>query len=58
MRRRTRHSTHDIDYILTLLDRGFSLEFIAKDAGIKVDSLERQLERFAKRELRKERGVA
>lgn len=51
---KTKHETHDTDYILELLDRGYSMEFVAKDAGITVDSLERRIERYVRREF----GVA
>lgn len=40
---------HSLDYIKKLLNWGFSMEFIAKDAGIDLDSLERRLYRERKR---------
>jgi hypothetical protein len=38
-------TTHPLDYVLELIDRGYSFEFIAKDAGIDVKSLIRRLNR-------------
>jgi hypothetical protein len=40
---------HSLTYIHQLLAWGFSLEFIAKDAGIDLPSLERRLNRERKR---------
>ena len=39
---------YPIDYIFEQLDRGFDLEFIARDAGIQLDSLTRRLDRAKK----------
>ena len=41
---------HSIEYIKQLLAWGFDKEFIARDAGITVDSLEMRLYRDKKRE--------
>lgn len=41
---------HSIEYIKQLLAWGFDKEFIARDAGITVDSLEMRLYRQKKRE--------
>ena len=41
-------TTHPLDYVLELIDRGYSFEFIAKDAGIDVKSLIRRLNRAKK----------
>lgn len=41
---------HSIDYIKQMMAWGFDKEFIAKDAGISVQSLEMRLYRAAKRE--------
>ena len=40
---------HSLKYIHQLLDWGFSKEFIAKDCGISLDSLEMRLYRERKR---------
>lgn len=40
---------HSLEYIHQMLRWGFSLEFIAKDAGIDIDSLQRRLDRERKR---------
>ena len=40
--------SYPIKYILEQLDRGHGLEFIAKDAGVQVDSLTRRLRRAEK----------
>ncbi len=39
---------HTVAYILELLDRGHSLEFIAKDAGVQIPSIVRRLKRAEK----------
>lgn len=39
---------HTVVYILELLDRGHSLEFIAKDADVQVASIVRRLKRAEK----------
>ena len=41
---------HSIEYIKQLMAWGFDKEFIARDAGITVDSLEMRLYRDKKRE--------
>lgn len=41
---------HSLEYIYQLLEWGFSKEFIAKDAGIALESLEMRLYRAEKRE--------
>lgn len=41
---------HSTEYIKRLLEWGFDKEFIARDAGITVDSLEMRLYRYKKRE--------
>ena len=40
--------SYPIDYILEQLDRGHNLEFIAKDAGVQIDSVTRRLRRAEK----------
>ena len=40
--------SYSFDYILEQIDRGFDLEFIARDAGIQLDSLTRRLDRANK----------
>jgi DNA-binding Lrp family transcriptional regulator len=40
--------SYPIDYILEQLDRGHNLEFIAKDAGVQIDSVIRRLRRAEK----------
>lgn len=40
--------SYSFDYILEQIDRGFNLEFIARDAGIQLDSLTRRLDRANK----------
>ena len=40
--------SYSFDYILEQLDRGFDLEFIARDAGVQLDSLTRRLDRAKK----------
>jgi DNA-binding MarR family transcriptional regulator len=37
-----------LEYILEQLDRGHNLEFIAKDAGVQIDSVTRRLRRAEK----------
>jgi len=41
-------SSYTLEYILEQLDRGFNLEFIAKDAGVQLESLTRRLDRAKK----------
>ena len=41
-------SDYPLEYICEQLDRGFDLEFIAKDAGVQLDSLTRRLDRAKK----------
>jgi hypothetical protein len=41
-------SDYPLEYIFEQLDRGFNLEFIAKDAGVQLDSLLRRLDRAKK----------
>jgi len=41
-------SNYPFEYILEQLDRGFTLEFIARDAGVQLDSLTRRLDRANK----------
>ena len=41
---------HSINYIRQLMDWGFDKEFIARDCGINVESLEVRLNRAKKRE--------
>ena len=41
-------SSYPLEYILEQLDRGFNLEFIAKDAGVQLESLTRRLDRAKK----------
>jgi DNA-binding MarR family transcriptional regulator len=40
--------SYPIQYILEQLDRGHGLEFIAKDAGVQIDSITRRLRRAEK----------
>jgi DNA-binding MarR family transcriptional regulator len=40
--------SYPLEYILQQLDRGHNLEFIAKDAGVQIDSLTRRLRRAEK----------
>lgn len=41
-------SNYPFEYIFEQLDRGFTLEFIARDAGVQLDSLTRRLDRANK----------
>ena len=50
-------STHPLEYILELIDRGYSFEFIAKDAGIEISSLIRRLNRAKKADRLQKRYV-
>jgi hypothetical protein len=40
--------SYPLEYILEQLDRGFTLEFIARDAGVQIESLTRRLSRAKK----------
>ena len=40
--------SYPLEYILEQLDRGFTLEFIARDAGVQLESLTRRLDRAKK----------
>ena len=40
--------SYPLEYILLQLDRGHNLEFIAKDAGVQIDSVIRRLRRAEK----------
>jgi len=40
--------SYPLEYILEQLDRGHNLEFIAKDAGVQIDSVIRRLRRAEK----------
>jgi hypothetical protein len=40
--------SYPLEYILEQLDRGFTLEFIARDAGVQLKSLTRRLDRAKK----------
>ena len=40
--------SYPFEYILEQLDRGFTLEFIARDAGVQLESLTRRLDRANK----------
>jgi DNA-binding MarR family transcriptional regulator len=40
--------SYPLEYILEQLDRGHNLEFIAKDAGVQIDSVTRRLRRAEK----------
>lgn len=44
---------HSLDYIYKMIEWGFDMEFIAKDAGITLESLEMRLYRAKKREQKK-----
>jgi hypothetical protein len=37
--------SYDLAYVMTMINRGFSLEFIAKDSGIQLESLKRRVNR-------------
>ncbi len=41
-------SNYPFEYILEQLDRGFTFEFIARDAGVQLESLTRRLDRANK----------
>jgi transposase len=43
-----RQMSYPLEYILEQLDRGHNLEFIAKDAGVQIDSVIRRLRRAEK----------
>ena len=43
-------STHSLAYIRQMLEWGFDIEFIARDMGVNVTSLEVRLNRAKKRE--------
>lgn len=46
--RKSPSNVYPMEYIFEQLDRGFDLEFIARDAGVQFDSLIRRLERAKK----------
>ena len=48
---------HSIRYIKQLMDWGFDKEFIAKDAGINVESLMTRLRRAEERESNGNQGI-
>jgi hypothetical protein len=50
MGRKNQVSAVPIEYIYQLMDWGFSKEFIARDCGINIESLETRLRRNEKRE--------
>ena len=50
-------STHSMRYIKQLLEWGFDKEFIARDMGINVSSLEVRLNRAKKREQDDNQGL-
>ena len=47
---KVRRSGHSIAYIRQMLEWGFDIEFIARDMGVNVTSLEVRLNRAKKRE--------
>ena len=47
---KVKRSTHSIAYIRQMLEWGFDIEFIARDMGVNVTSLEVRLNRAKKRE--------
>jgi DNA-binding MarR family transcriptional regulator len=49
--------SYPLEYILEQLDRGHNLEFIAKDAGVQIDSVTRRLHRAEKAGLLEKRYV-
>ena len=49
--------SYPLKYILEQLDRGHNLEFIAKDAGVQIDSVTRRLRRAEKAGLLEKRYV-
>ena len=48
--------SHSLEYIRQLMDWGFDMEFIAKDAGIDLESLEARLRRAKQREQNEHQG--
>ena len=50
-------SDYPLEYIFEQLDRGFDLEFIAKDSGVQLDSLTRRLDRARKADKLKHRHI-
>ena len=51
MQRGTTTQNLPIEYIFELLQRGHDIDFIAKDAGVQVDSMKRRIDRALKRQL-------
>jgi DNA-binding MarR family transcriptional regulator len=49
--------SYPLEYILEQLDRGHNLEFIAKDAGVQIESVTRRLRRAEKAGLLQKRYV-
>ena len=49
-------STHSLAYIRQMLEWGFDIEFIARDMGVNVTSLEIRLNRAKKREQNGNKG--
>ena len=49
-------STHSLAYIRQMLEWGFDIEFIARDMGVNVTSLEVRLNRAKKREQNDDQG--
>lgn len=49
--------SYPLEYILLQLDRGHNLDFVAKDAGVQIDSVIRRLRRAEKAGLLEKRYV-
>jgi hypothetical protein len=49
--------SYPLEYILEQLDRGHNLEFVAKDAGVQIDSVIRRLRRAEKAGLLEKRYI-
>ena len=54
--REVKRRIHSIKYIYQMMEWGFSKEFIARDMGVHLDSLEIRLKRHQEREQRNERA--
>jgi hypothetical protein len=49
--REVKRRIHSINYIYQMMEWGFSKEFIARDMGVELSSLETRLKRHKEREL-------
>jgi hypothetical protein len=54
--RQVKRRIHSIKYIYQMMEWGFSKEFIARDMGVHLDSLEIRLKRHQEREQKNETG--